>query len=284
MAGVVWTPAEVDLVVADYLDMLDAELSGRPYSKAEHNERLRVSLEGRRSRGSVEFKHQNISAVLVALGSPHIEGYLPRRNFQGALRDALVARAGQLEAITGRALRTNEQHEWPTPSSAGLEETPPPAPRRSQAGGRTQQPPSLDVNPVKIDWAAGEARNRNLGLAGELAVLEHERGGLRQAGRHDLAGRVSHESVERGDGLGYDIRSFTPEGAERLIEVKTTVGGIATPFYVTPRELLRSQKQPQMFVLARVYAFHTRRRVYFVNGPIDRAFKLEPTAYRAHAG
>ena len=79
-----WTEAEVTLIVADYFDMLRAELLGLPYSKAEHRHRLSPKL-NRRSDGSIEFKHQNISAVLVNMGLPYIDGYKPRGNFQALL-------------------------------------------------------------------------------------------------------------------------------------------------------------------------------------------------------
>jgi hypothetical protein len=44
--------------------MLQAELAGTPYSKSDHNRELRTLLD-RRTKSSVEFKHQNLSAVLV---------------------------------------------------------------------------------------------------------------------------------------------------------------------------------------------------------------------------
>jgi hypothetical protein len=53
-----WTRAEVEAVVAEYLDMLGEELSGRAFNKAEHNRKLQTLLG--RSYGSIERKHQNI--------------------------------------------------------------------------------------------------------------------------------------------------------------------------------------------------------------------------------
>ena len=63
MANGDWTRDEVEATVADYFVMLESELRGESYSKAEHNRRLQQIIG--RSRGSVEFKHQNISAVLT---------------------------------------------------------------------------------------------------------------------------------------------------------------------------------------------------------------------------
>ena len=85
--GTPWRPAELDEIVADYFAMLSSELSGQPYSKSTHSKALMARI-GRTHR-SVEFKHQNISAVLDELGLPWIRGYIPKRNYQGAILDAI---------------------------------------------------------------------------------------------------------------------------------------------------------------------------------------------------
>lgn len=72
-----WTDEENDLIVADYFAMLADGISGRRYSKAEHRRAL-LPLPNDRSEGSVEFKHQNISAVLKGLGEEWIPATSPR--------------------------------------------------------------------------------------------------------------------------------------------------------------------------------------------------------------
>ena len=89
--AVVWSEEEVDLIVEDYLDMLSAELSGQEYSKAEHRRALLPKLD-ERTEASIEFKHQNISAVLREEGKGWIRGYRPAKNFQRALREPLLRR------------------------------------------------------------------------------------------------------------------------------------------------------------------------------------------------
>jgi hypothetical protein len=89
-----WSPVEA--CVASYLTMLALELNGQRYNKTEHAEALMRKLDGR-SRGSVEFKHCNISAILLALGYPSINGYKPRSNYQSELLDAVES---QLEGNT----------------------------------------------------------------------------------------------------------------------------------------------------------------------------------------
>src|SRR6202046_900413 len=85
--GTNWQDDELDAIVADYFAMLDADLSGTPYIKSRHSAALMAQI-GRTHR-SVEFKHQNISAVLDELGMPWIPGYKPKRNYQNAILDAI---------------------------------------------------------------------------------------------------------------------------------------------------------------------------------------------------
>lgn len=84
-----WTDLENNLLVSDYFDMLRLDVLGRPYSKAEHRRNL-VPLLNNRSQGSVEFKHQNVSAVLRGMGEDWIRGYKPAMNFQATLIDAVA--------------------------------------------------------------------------------------------------------------------------------------------------------------------------------------------------
>jgi hypothetical protein len=69
-----------------------------------------------------------------------------------------------------------------------------------------------------------------LGLAGEEAVLQTERTALIAGGRPGLTKLISHVSKIEGDGAGYDIKSFTLEGEDKFIEVKTTRGDMEPSF------------------------------------------------------
>ncbi len=69
MSEVDWTDEENDLIVEDYFDMLVADLAKLPYVKAQHRRTLLKKLKNIRSEGSIEFKHQNISAVMLGLGN-----------------------------------------------------------------------------------------------------------------------------------------------------------------------------------------------------------------------
>ncbi len=84
-----WTNEENDLIVADYVAMLADDIAGQPYNKAVHRRAL-LPLLNDRSEGAVEFKHQNISAVLKGLGEDWIRGYKPAFNFLMTLVDAVA--------------------------------------------------------------------------------------------------------------------------------------------------------------------------------------------------
>ena len=57
-------------------------------SRHEHRKELRKLLNNR-SDGSIERKHQNISAILITLGCPYIAGYKPLGNFQALLYEVV---------------------------------------------------------------------------------------------------------------------------------------------------------------------------------------------------
>ena len=96
-AGSDWSSLEVAALVADYFAMFADEIAGRPYNKAERNRALQA-VTGR-SKGSIEFKHQNVSAVLAELGLPWLRGYKPRSNYQDLLVDEVGRHVGGLPVI-----------------------------------------------------------------------------------------------------------------------------------------------------------------------------------------
>ena len=83
-----WSETEINATITDYFAMLEFEIHGRLYSKADHRRALIQMLNGR-SAAAIEFKHSNISAVLNDLGLQYIAGYKPRRKYQDALYQAV---------------------------------------------------------------------------------------------------------------------------------------------------------------------------------------------------
>lgn len=86
-----WTDEELTSAILAYLDMLRAELNGQSYSKAEVNRQLRTGALVTRTKGSIEFRMQNISAALYELKMPWIAGYLPAKNIGSTVKEKMVA-------------------------------------------------------------------------------------------------------------------------------------------------------------------------------------------------
>lgn len=267
-----WSDTENDLIVADYLDMLRLELAGQPFVKSHRNEALRNLL--KRSRGSIEFKHQNISAILQKLGLPWIAGYKPMSNSQESLTFAVER---HYESILGVANVSSANEQFGLEEAQALIFEDPP-----------QQLFEADVHDEgnvarlvrKFDPAERDMRNRNLGKRGEELIFNWERTRLLDCSV-ELANRVRWVSQDDGDGAGYDILSFEPDGSERLVEVKTTVGGISTPFYISKNEVDLSRERPDNFKLIRLFDFIKLPRAFELSPPLDTQLKLEPINFMA---
>lgn len=274
-----WSPAEVAATVADYFAMLEHELRGEPYTKREHNRRLRQRLHGR-STGAIEFKHANISAILIELGFPYIDGYKPRTNYQELLRHEVAARLAGDAGLATAAVVAVESPVHESPAVLDLTEILVSAPARQRPAIYERQvsrvSPRLGVNYLEI-----EARNRSLGLAGEEFALNFEHRRLWESGRRDLADRVEHVSRTRGDGLGYDILSFETSGREQLIEVKTTAFGAMTPFFTSTAEVRVSEEHSDSFRLFRIHKFREAPKLFVLEGSLRESCVLDATQYRA---
>jgi hypothetical protein len=167
VSGSEWSRAEVEAIVDDYFDMLLSQLTHQRFNKTTHRSALRAKLNDR-SDQSVEYKHSNISAVLLDANFPYITGYKKRSNYQALLADVVMQRL--------------------------------------------------------------------------------------------------HE--------GFDVLSFETNGAERLIEVKTTKYGIETPFYVTRNEVAVSERQAQRYQVYRLFSFRDAPRLYTLPGAIGATCQI----------
>jgi hypothetical protein len=276
-----WSVPEVELIVADYLAMLTLELTGQRYNKTAHRQALLQRLPNR-SAGSVEFKHANISAVMLEMGFPYLRGYKPRVNFQRRLMTQVVTKhVLHHRVLDDAAMAASERPAEPLQAVDF-------ARVRAEAPGRNpvarEPSPAYETRAVKRDYLEREARNRSLGRAGECFALDFERWRLLQMGVGQLAERVEHVSETQGDGLGFDIQSFETDGRDRFIEVKTTAFGERTPFFVSANEVLFARSQTERFHLYRVFDFRASPRMFDLVGPIEQSCALDPTTFRASFG
>lgn len=280
-----WSDPEIDAIVADYFDMLRQEQSGRRYNKTEHRRALMETVD--RSKGSIERKHMNISAVLAVLGLPYIDGYKPFSNFQQALFEAVETRLGNdpvlYATLTGEAGTIREPSpEFLIEPARVYEDAPLP-------GAETGQQIPEDIHRIIRKFeppAERDARNRMLGRAGEEFIFELERRRLSLLGRSDLADSVRWVARDDGDGYGFDIQSFHGTGnladVKRWLEVKTTNGPKATPFFITRNELIVSEENPDIYRVVRLYDFQKTMRAYRLKPPLEDRVRLTPAIYSAY--
>ncbi len=255
--------------------MLADDIAGRKCNKAEHRRSL-LPLLNDRSESAVEFKHQNISAVLKGLGEDWIPGYRPAFNFQMSLADAVVrwltAHPVWLTRLPGELITTAPV------DHLQLRLGPPPT--------QSNEPPPDELEQMlhvarKFDVAGRDERNRALGRAGEERALIHERAMLKSAGRVDLARKVRWVAQEDGDGAGYDIASFAPDGRSRLIEVKTTNGWDRTPFYVSRNELAVADERRSEWCLLRLWNFSREPKAFELFAPLTAHVSLTAMTFQA---
>jgi hypothetical protein len=176
-----WSEQEVELLVAIYFAMLEAELSGRPYSKAEHNASLRPLLDNR-SKASVEFKHQKVSAALVDMGLPYIEGYRPARNYQKtllprAIQAYLDRRPTFFDGLDNGPILSPKALS-PVHESVSIDSVFVERPEIKWAVNAAEKP-WLSRRGRRADFANRDARDRDLGMLGDYRILrEIGRGGM----------------------------------------------------------------------------------------------------------
>jgi len=114
--------------------------------------------------------------------------------------------------------------------------------------------------------------------------METECEALVAAGRPDLVARILHVAKIEGDGAGYDIKSYTPDGEEKFIEVKTTKGSERTAFYMSACEIRFAGEHADRYYLYRVFEFDhslSAGKLFIQGGHIEASFSLEPPQFKA---
>jgi hypothetical protein len=276
-----WSKLEVEAAVADYLEMLALELRGEPFNKAEHNRNLARVLNGR-TRGSIERKHQNISALLIELGYPYIDGYKPLRNYQELLKDIVEERLLGATSLD-KEIASLIVSPPPPPATVGdilSIRVPVPVPDRENRRS-IYESPITPTRGVKRNYLEMEARNGALGLVGEQLVVRYEQERLSRAGQERLAGKIIHISAIDSDSRGFDILSYETDGHERLIEVKTTRFGALTPFFASRNEVEVSDSRNEQYQLYRVFKFSEQPKLFLLPGSLKRTCQLDPLSFAA---
>ncbi len=138
----------------------------------------------------------------------------------------------------------------------------------------------------KIDFQSLHIQHSALGDAGEIFVLEWERRRLRDLHvAFDVLDEVIHTSRKYGDGAGYDILSRSDSDyALRYIEVKTTVGGVDTPFYLSENERAFMEIYRESALIYRVYNFNLETNIGEIAilsyDELMQGYTLDPITYK----
>lgn len=272
-----WSDDEVRATVQAYFEMLRLDAAGQPYVKAEFNAEVRTKLRGR-TKAAVELKFQNISAVLDSLDLPFIPGYKPRGHAQLLLRKVIQQLLDQHARDLERVVDALQQS---TPAS------------EQRFTARLVEPPAcIEVAPFedliprprlprKVDYAARDEANRDLGRRGEQWTLAFEQRRLRDEQLGELFDRVDWVADRLGDGAGFDILSFDAATEPRYIEVKTTNAGHTSAFVISHNELTFSREVGPRFALYRLFEFRRSPALYILRGDVSQHVNLSPIDYRA---
>lgn len=278
MKGTLWTTAELRCVVRSYFTMLGLERKKISYVKKAE----RVKLMGFIPRGekAIEFKYQNVSSVLSQLGLDYINGYKPKDHIQLILVDIVEEYLDQsfLENVA-----TNNHEDRYSQIISGINVKKHSLgdyfvdpPERSQSSTKVTKKIRFLAN--KVDHFSQQRMKKALGDAGEEFVFLLEQAQLQTL--PSLLENVKWVARDDGDGCGYDILSFELNGSEKFIEVKTTNGGSRTPFYLSRYEYEFACRNPEAFVIYRVYDFSKNPTIYQAKFPFTNNLSLQAESYR----
>lgn len=259
-----WTQAENALVIADYFSMLKKKITNEPSNKNEHRLALQKTLQ-QRSKGSIELKYQNISAVLNNNGYEHIKDYKPWGNYQSILEEMVLTR---LQEVEENMLVSQKEVNITIDNYTDYIEDPPAYSEQKAKGHKGSG---------KIYFHMKEYENKKLGDAGEQFVLNLEKKRLEQLGKEEI--KVDWIAKEN-DFAGYDILSCSKDGQERLIEVKTTNKSKDHPFYLSALEYQTLKDNLDKYFIYRVFDFKENPRCFIISAEQLLELTINPVNYR----
>ncbi|CAE6902231.1 conserved protein of unknown function [Ectopseudomonas oleovorans] len=163
----------------------------------------------------------------------------------------------------------------------------PPTKRPSQPKAKA---PSRKVGIKNKDYIQEAADNQKLGLLGEQIVVASERLRVRDELGEEYASQVALVSVEEGDGLGFDIRTYRNGASgvrEHYLEVKTTLSGANTEFFISENEVNFAASHGEQFEIVRLHSLDLLQGEYCEYRLSARellGMQKTPVSYRVHVG
>jgi len=276
--GIDWTNEEIELILADYFSMLELELTANVFNKTEHRKNLLPCLNSR-SEGSIEFKHQNISAVLANLGQPFISGYKPRYNYQTALEDYVLNHLIGNKKLDNLFQYFSDKEIDPRPIDTKFDNASVDPPKL----GIAKEPSAVYIpRGVKTNYLLREQSNSKLGMSGENFALKFEKWSMANSGLGKFIDKVEWVSRTVGDGLGFDILSRNRNGTDKYIEVNTTKLSKEAPFYFSRNEMDFSLENSKNFHLYRVFDFEKTPKIFALKGSLNKMCHYQTETYKGY--
>ncbi len=271
-----WNQTEISLLLQDYFSMLTQELKQEKFNKSEFRRGLLKKLPDR-TKGAVEFKHQNVSAVLAKSGLPYIKGYVPLYNIQQVLADAVADFLDRNKWL---------EQEFELFSTQGVEGD---TSKKLDFNKVQVSAPKVQVeekaNKVKVrsvfkrNYLELEQQNQFIGNLGEKFALDYEIWRLKKSKNPALAKKVEWVA-QYDDGAGFDILSKREDGSDMYIEVKSTKLGKESPFFFSKSENEFSEQNSSNFHLYRVFSLNQKPQLFIKQGSFRDFCSVEPITFK----
>ena len=113
-----------------------------------------------------------------------------------------------------------------------------------------------------INFDLQNRKNKEIGDLGELIILDYEREYLIKAGKPQLAKKVILTKETLGNTAPYDILSYTKDGKEKYIEVKTTTKAFSEPFFLSANERKKAKAKGDSYYLYRIFNLNKNTGTY----------------------
>ncbi len=178
--GAEWSEIELEASVDAYLMMLKSETEGIPYVKSKINAELREGPLSKRTKGSVEFRMQNISAVMRELGIAWIKGYKPAANVGEQVKaniKRVILRRDEIGKEASKPSADFEEYERRSQALRKLRTTSPKEKPKGQAKPKSKTSSSNQYfrDPAVRAWVL-ELSNGNCEACGEVAPFNSDDG------------------------------------------------------------------------------------------------------------
>lgn len=257
-----WTEEENEIIMADYFEMLLKEIMHEEFDANEHKLALEQKLTIRSTK-SIESKYHAISAILDKNNFSYLSCYMPKGSYLANFEEKVLLK--NVKAIMA--------YKDKTPIIAVTTENfqdflvdPPDLEEKKKKGSNQKG---------KVDFYKNGLENKGLGNKGEEFALAIEKAKLMKAGKEDLIDKIVYVAQED-DYAGYDIKSFSEEGKEIFIEVKTTNGNSSQPFFLSASEYRKATEFCEKYFIYRIYNINKNPK-YFVLS-VDKLDKLKMEA------